>query len=730
MQDIFSGNLNEEQLQALKITNRPVLILAGAGSGKTRVITYKIAYLIEEKKNLPHNIFAVTFTNKAAEEMKQRVSTILKNSTVSTDRMWVSTFHSACARILRNEAHKIGFDNNFTIYDTDDSVKLLKDILISQGFSKKDSANVVKKAYKKISFAKNKFNPQDNDFIVNIRGEDRNFFDEYLEYEKRLKKCNAFDFDNLILKVIELFKTNTQTLNYYREKFKYVLVDEFQDTNKAQYELIKLLCHGKNNVSVVGDDDQSIYSFRGAVIRNIFDFTEDFENCEVIRLEQNYRSTQNILDTSNKVISFNKGRMGKELWSDKEKGEKIKIIETETGRKEAEKIASLIKKISIGSENIAIFYRINARSRKIEEVLINAGIHYQIFGGLKFYQRKEIKDILAFLSVIINVKDDVSFKRIINVPPRGIGMKTLEKLQALSDDLLLPMYSTVIYAIDNGYFSKDKTQKLKSLISLIDSFIETKNDLTPSNFIDKVLNHIDYENYLQGFDNPEDRIENVKEFLNGVQTYETENQNATLEEYLQRISLYTDIDTYTENTRVYLMTVHNAKGLEFDNVIVAGMEHGTFPYFMRLEDEDLEEERRLFYVALTRAKKRIILTYAKQLSGQGSFDIKLPSCFIEELDMENNPYYYSKSSIGKNKVAAYPWANKIKSENKSIHASMINPAQIRIGDILIHKQYGDGEVTFINFQGNRGELTTVKLLFKNKTEKLFILKYSDLKKKE
>ncbi len=731
MQKIFTSALNENQIEALKIIDEPVLILAGAGSGKTRVITHKIAYLIKEHGYSPYSIFAVTFTNKAAQEMKDRVSSILDKTDLSYYGMWVSTFHSACARILRTEAHKIGYTNNFTIYDTDDSVKLIKEILVGKSGSKKEAANIAKRVHKAISFAKNKLNPADEDFDIIIGNSRTNILDDYIEYEKRLKKCNALDFDNLILKTIELFKTNPDTLNYYRNIFKYVLVDEFQDTNNVQYELIKLLCMGRNNISVVGDDDQSIYSFRGADFQNVFKFTEDFENCNIIRLEKNYRSTENILNAANKIIENNKGRMGKTLWTENEKGENIRVIQTENEKHEAEMILKVIRGLGTFEGNTAVFYRTNARSRALEEILTRNKIVYQIFGTLKFYQRKEIKDIIAYLNVVVNPNDDISFKRVIGLQ-KGIGNKTIEKIQKLSDDLLLPLFNTTIYAIDNAYFSTGITEKLKSFIKLITGFIKSKQDYTPSTFVQKILDETNFENYINSFDNSEERKENIIALLTGIHAFEQENPDAALDEYLQRIALYTDMDNYSDETKIFLMTVHNAKGLEFDNVIISGAEDGSFPHYLRQENlHDVEEERRLFYVAITRAKKRVVITHAKKLRDYAGFEkIHYVSRFIRELDSGDESYYYSDSPEYKKPVKKYSWAHKTDEGYEKSNTPQLKPEDIAVGDLLVHDSYGQGKVTFINYQGKAGELTTIKLLFKDGQEKIFVLKYSNLTRQE
>mgnify|MGYP001323213224 CR=1 FL=1 len=627
--------LNDRQLEGVVTTDGPVLILAGAGSGKTRVLTYRTAYLIEKLGVEPYNIMAITFTNKAASEMKDRIANL-----TGTEGVWVSTFHSACVRILRRFADKIGYDNHFTIYDSDDSKTLMKHII-------KDM-NLDTKKFKEKTFL-NEISSAKNELINEVDYADRFASDYtkkitsrvYLEYESRLRASNAFDFDDLIMKTVELFKTSPEVLNNYQERLHYVMVDEYQDTNTAQFELIRLLSGGRKNLCVVGDDDQSIYKFRGANIYNILNFEKHFPNAKVIKLEQNYRSTQVILDAANDVISNNKGRKKKTLWTEDQGGEKISFRQFDSAYEEAQFIAFDIKSKSVGGafsyRDDAILYRTNAQSRMLEEKLMQENIPYKIIGGLNFYSRLEVKDILAYLKVIDNGADEIAVRRIINVPKRGIGATTLGKISAFASETGMPFYEALEKSDTIPSIGK-ASNKIKEFTKLINLFKMESESMSVPELIRLVLELTGYEAELKAekTDEAQARIENLDELYSKAVSYRDMTEEPTLAGFLEDVALVADIDNREEESEyVVLMTLHSAKGLEFPNVYMAGMEDGLFPGYMTItagdDGEDMEEERRLCYVGITRAKKHLTMTAAKMRMVRGDMQYSSVSRFVKEI---------------------------------------------------------------------------------------------------
>jgi DNA helicase-2/ATP-dependent DNA helicase PcrA len=730
MTTFFENELNQRQNEALLVFDKPLLILAGAGSGKTRTITYKIAYLIKELEFTPQNILALTFTNKAAEEMKNRVSSLLKGDKSLTRGMWVSTFHSFCARLLRREAHHLGYDNNFTIYDTSDSKSLVKDILKSVVMPYGVSASDV---YFNISKRKNSPYPKAEDFINDFYKD--KLWHVFKEYEKRLFEQNAMDFDNLILKTIELLATKKEVLDYYSNIFRYILIDEFQDTNDSQYELIRLLSKTHNNITIVGDDDQSIYAFRGAKYKNLIQFTEDFENTQIIRLEQNYRSTKSILQAANSVIEKNKSRLGKTLWCDNTPhDESIKIMEAYDEREEGKLVVSSLKDALKKGNDVGIFFRVNSQSRVFEDVLIQNGLkgQYELIGGFKFYERREIKDIIGYLNFIVNPKDNLSLKRIINIPKRGIGEKSVSEIESIASELNLPLYNGVKYAIDNDILAKGVTSKLKSFTELIDTLAQEKDNFPPNEFIKRLIKKCDYITYISGDEDFEERAGNIDEFIKGVEERLDDEPGLSLEEIMHRFALVNDTDTKpAEKIRIFLMTVHNAKGLEFDTVYITGLEEGMLPHFRSLDTaEEIEEERRLFYVAITRAKKNLYISYANSRKKFGSnYIMNKKSRFIDELDadvVENASIYggFRKQipvNIKKTFAGKISHDDTLEKKPYALSADEVNP-----GEILYHEKYGEGKVLEVNGSGYNA---LIRIDFEEGI-KQFILKFANLRKKE
>ncbi len=694
--------LNDKQKQAVFTTEGPVLLLAGAGSGKTGVLMHRIAYLIEEKHIDPYNIMAITFTNKAAKEMKERIGKLIGEE---GNFVWVMTFHSSCVRFLRRFIDRIGFDNSFTIYDSDDQRTLMKKI-----FKEYD---INSKVYKErtvlnaISNCKNELMSPSEYMKTAIDSYEKGLARLYELYQSALKKNNALDFDDLICRCVELFEKCPEVLDYYQNRFRYIMVDEYQDTNTAQFRLIYLLAQKYKNICVVGDDDQSIYKFRGANIENILSFEERLENVKVIKLEQNYRSTGNILDAANAVIKNNRGRKDKRLWTEWESGDNIELRQFQTANEEADNIIKDIKnRARQNFRDFAVLYRTNAQSRLLEERCVTLGVPYQLIGGVNFYQRKEIKDVLAYLKTIANGNDDIALLRIINVPKRGIGATTIAKVVDYANANDISLYDAMSISENAGVGKA--SEKIKNFIDMIEYFrekIDKKANI--SSIIEELLDKTGYIEslYDEGEIEGESRKDNIEELINKSTEYE----DGELSLFLEEVSLVADIDRMDENAdRITLMTLHGAKGLEFDTVYLAGMDEGLFPSAMSVNSkEDLEEERRLAYVGITRAKKNLILTSAKQRMINGETRYSLMSRFVNEIPKEllnkhvldtEKRYTERSSSFGE----GLPWETKTPVNNNNFEKTLSFGKQFKvekaksldynIGDTVKHIKFGTGKV--------------------------------------
>ncbi|MGN0329563.1 MAG: ATP-dependent helicase [Lachnospira sp.] len=653
------NDLNDMQKRAVKYTEGPLLIIAGAGSGKTRVLTNRIAYLIDECGVRPYNILAITFTNKAAKEMRERV-----NSTVGdmAGEVWVSTFHSTCVRILRRYIDRLGYDTNFTIYDTDDQKSVIRDIckrlnIDTKMLKEKTIMNAISRAKDSLT------TPDEMEMQAGGDYNAKRIAGVYREYQKVLKLNNALDFDDLIYKTVELFENDEEVLDYYQERFKYIMVDEYQDTNASQFKLISLLAGKYGNLCVVGDDDQSIYRFRGADITNILNFENTFKGTKVIKLEQNYRSTQNILNAANAVIKNNIGRKDKSLWTENGDGDLINYTLYENGYEEADGVVESISSSVRDGWNyndVAILYRTNAQSRVLEEKLMMKNIPYRIYGGISFYQRKEIKDILAYLKTIDNGMDGQAVKRIINVPKRGIGNTTIDRVQEYADENEITFWQALC-DIDNIESIKRGAGKVEPFVTLISGFKAKKEFLSIRQLTEAVIEDTHYMESLAENETPEEteaRQENIGELINKIVSYEencaANNTEPTLNGFLEEVALVADIDNLDESdNKVMLMTLHSAKGLEFPIVYMTGMEDGLFPSYMTIVSDDsteIEEERRLCYVGITRAKKILHLSSAKMRMVRGETQMNKVSRFIKEipddyLHIENNSSGYNRGRI-------------------------------------------------------------------------------------
>lgn len=721
--------LNEQQKKAVMTTEGPILCLAGAGSGKTRMLTHRVAYLMEEAGVNPYNIMAITFTNKAAGEMKERVEKLVG---LGSDSIWITTFHSSCVRILRRFADCIGYDNSFTIYDSDDSKSVMKDICKRMAIDTKMLKE--RTILGAISSAKDRLCGPD-EFYLESRGDFRKekIAACYQEYQKILRKNNAMDFDDLIINTVELLRSNKEVLETYQRRFKYIMVDEYQDTNTAQFQLIRLLADANRNLCVVGDDDQSIYKFRGANIRNILDFEDYYPEATVIRLEQNYRSTGNVLDAANAVIRNNTGRKDKSLWTEKESGNPIHLRQFDTAYEEADYIASdIAKKIRHGvitDGDCAVLYRTNAQSRLLEEKFVLEGIAYNVVGGVNFYSRKEIKDILAYLKTIDNGADDLSVQRIINVPKRGIGAASISKVRDFAEAHEISFYDAMCRADEVPGLGK-AAEKMHAFTGLI-RVLRAKLDIYGiKDILEQLLEETQYIQQIDGADEVEieSRIENIDEFRSKVVAFEEEHEDATLRDFLAEVSLVADIDNIVEGeNRILLMTLHGAKGLEFSHVYIAGMEDGLFPGYSAISadnDDEMEEERRLAYVGITRAKDDLTLCYAKMRMIRGEMQMNAVSRFIREIPEklmdnrvpkgrrmsdfeENRPLSFENGRtkpyvpITRKRTAAerLPFVAKsgldaLKSSGiqKGVGASSEKPTY-DVGDRVKHIKFGEGYVT-------------------------------------
>lgn len=628
----FAANLNPMQQKAVLQTEGPVLILAGAGSGKTTVLVNRIAYIMAHQNVRPWNILAITFTNKAAREMKDRVSALLEEEARD---MWIGTFHSMCLRILRRYIDRIGYQKSFVIYDTDDVKTIMKQLYKSMNLDEKNFP--LRSVMAQISHAKDEM-IDDKSYALSAASDYHKTMVSkvYTAYQKVLRDNNALDFDDIIMLTVKLLQQNEDILSQYANQFHYILVDEYQDTNNAQYALISLLAKGYRNLCVVGDDDQSIYKFRGANIRNILDFEKEFSDCTVIKLEQNYRSTQTILNAANAVIRNNKKRKGKELWTDNSIGDKIVLKQVSNEHEEGQYVANEISKLKeegISYSDCVILQRTNAQTRVMEEMLLRAAIPYRVLGGLRFYDRKEIKDMIAYLRVILNPNDSASLRRIINEPKRSIGLTTIQKIMEIAAREDISLYEVIarVHEYPELLKAEMKLQAFYEMIEYLHSIMDTVN---MTDFMEKVLEKTMYIEALEAQHSieAETRIENIREFLSVTREYDAREEHPNLAEFLEGVALVADIDNYDEEEEsVTLMTMHSAKGLEFPVVFLVGMEDGLFPSFRSLGEEELEEERRLCYVAITRAKKQLFMTYANNRILFGSSTHNMPSRFLKEI---------------------------------------------------------------------------------------------------
>ena len=740
--------LNEPQRQAVMATDGPLLILAGAGSGKTRVLTHRTAYLIEECGVNPYNIMAITFTNKAAGEMRERIDQMVG---YGSESIWVCTFHSTCVRILRRYIDRLGFGTNFTIYDSDDQKTLMKDIC--------KRLEIDTKMYKEKMFLSAISSAKDElidpiEFETRAAGDyvKRKQAQVYREYQQALKQNNALDFDDLIMKTVELFKLDKEVLASYQDRFRYIMVDEYQDTNTAQFELIRLLALKYQNLCVVGDDDQSIYKFRGANIYNILNFEHHFPDATVIKLEQNYRSTQNILDAANAVIANNQGRKEKRLWTDNGAGDKITFEQLDTAAEEADfvarDIARRVRKGEYQYKDCAILYRTNAQSRLFEERFITANIPYKIFGGVNFYARKEVKDLLAYLKTIDNGQDDLAVRRIINIPKRGIGAASINKVALYAKEQEISFYDALCVAEQVPGLGK-AAAKIRPFVLFIQSMKAKAKLLSVADLLQEVIETTGYVRELEaeGTDEAEARIENIDELISKAVDYAEGEEAPTLNGFLENVALVADIDSFDENSDyVVLMTLHSAKGLEFPNVYLAGLEDGLFPSYMSITSDnsqaEIEEERRLAYVGITRAKKNLTITSARVRMVRGQTQYGKVSRFVREIPPEllSGKIYepktkeepieqstfqkarkafrtvpsYGGSGYGKEVGEGYGSTFRSSKATKPVYTKVENQRDFgsaggtlsyQVGDRVRHIKFGDGEVMAIVSGGRDYEVT-------------------------
>lgn len=704
--------LNDKQKEAVLHKDGPLLVLAGAGSGKTSVLTTSIAYKIKEQSINPSHILAITFTNKAAGEMKERIADLLD---MDVSYLWIGTFHSICARILRMNIEKIGYSSNFTIYDTTDQRTLIKEIINELGLKDEINYRLVQNV---ISNAKNKSIGPDEFLKLNFYMQDADAIAEiYKEYEKKKFDYNALDFDDLIEKVLDLFSKDKETLAYYQNKFDYIFVDEFQDTNNSQYELIKFIAGANQNVVAVGDADQSIYSFRGADIRNILNFEKDFPATKTIKLEQNYRSTSKILNTANKLIANNLERKEKNLWTDQNDGADVIYKETSVESEESQFVIETIKDLiaeGYKENDIVILYRTNAQSRPFEEILLKNLIDYKVIGGLKFYDRKEIKDLISYLNILVNHQDDISLKRIINEPKRGIGAKSVENIENIARSHGISMLDLIIDP-NFSLLLTDRYRKLadKFYLPLKDIF----ENVDKYKIVDLINEVLEKSNYLKNLEKSiavEDRarIDNINEFISSAAEYQENNPDDNLRDYLENLSLLSDIDkTEDSENSISLMTMHQAKGLEYPVVFIVGLDEGLFPSKRSLDEGNLEEERRLFYVGITRAKEKLYLTSSQVRRNYGKVTYYKPSRFIEEID-DQIKKQTNKEVIDFNSKTYERSLNEDYMREKA-RQSVLNlkakaykkdDSTYQVGDTIMHSKWGKGMVVQIKESKDGNEL--------------------------
>lgn len=742
----LAKDLNEPQREAVFHGQGPLLVLAGAGSGKTRVLTYRMAHLIESGQAKPHELLAITFTNKAAGEMKERVAGLLG---ASAAWMWVCTFHSACARILRRDAVTLGYRPNFSIYDEDDSVRLIKRCLEDlrldvKRFAPRAVKSLISDAKNKLidvdDFARGDLSPEGDSAAASwdagLSGHLDVVAQVYRSYQRRLVEANAMDFDDLIMRTVDILQLNEERLSFYRHLFGHVLVDEFQDTNQAQYRLVKLLTQEHRQVTVVGDDDQSVYSWRGADVRNILSFEEDFPDTKVVKLEQNYRSTTTILDAANALVSHNRGRKPKNLWSDKGTGEPVVVMQCQDEHEEARLVSSELVTLlqTRPASDVAVFYRVNAQSRVIEDMMVRQGIGYRVIGGTKFYQRAEVKDLLAYLRLTVNEWDDLSLLRVINTPRRGLGDVAIGRLQAYAAERSIPLRQALAEAgevpslsagavsacLDLGKkfesWTARSTVEGGSVVPVADLVrrIAEESGLMPSFRADKTLES-------------EGRLENLEEFVGVAAEYDRMNEDGTLTDFLQEISLYADVDGMdNEAPLVTLMTLHNAKGLEFPVVFITGMEEGLFPHSRSIGEARLEEERRLCYVGVTRARERLYLSHARSRMLHGSGGGQIPSRFLTEMPanlLEHKGGTEPQSTSRPQRSGQ--WTGRTRgAERPAPRPPLSEPvAGLAAGEKVVHAKFGEGVVLGMEAGG------VVAIFFPELGEqKRLLLDYAPLRK--
>ena len=716
-------DLNDVQKKAVEAIENPVLIFAGAGTGKTRVLTHKIAYLVQEKGYKPEDILAVTFTNKAAEEMRNRIHSILGNKSTFLN---IGTFHSICARLLRKEITALGYNSDFAIYDTADQDMLIKSLINSMNLK---TDGISPTAYRSsLSLYKCKLEDPENLAINASTPFEKVLARLYPAYVKSLRENNAVDFGDLILFPLMIFNNNPTILEKYQNQFKYVLVDEYQDTNQPQFELVKLLSDLHKRISVVGDDDQSIYGWRGADISNILEFEKAFPDCEVFKLEQNYRSTGTILSVAGAVVSNNEYRADKELWTQGDEGEKVGLMETFDEMEETDGVLELIqqeiqqKKRTF--KDFVILYRTNAQSRALEEGLRRKGIAYNIVGGMKFYERKEVKDLLAYVRVLVNPVDSISLKRVINFPPRGIGAKTVEKCEALAEEKQLPLLEVLQCPEEMGLKGK-QAAGLIEFYHLIGKYRELKDKFDASELSSVLVDELGLINYFkdQGTEEATDRLQNIQELLNSIDQFCKQNEDASIRNFLEDISLLTAIDTWNDSSnQVTLMTLHSAKGLEFPVVFITGLEDGLFPISRAIDDpKQLEEERRLFYVGITRAREKAYLHYApNRRRSSGAVGFGQPSRFLHEIPDKHLDRINFHSALTRRLVK-----DKKSDKYKLKHVRTITSFnEFGRGDKVEHPIFGKGMILAVEGAGDNQKITVV---FQGNVEKKLIGKYANLK---
>jgi len=709
---ISKNILNESQEQAVRHTGGPLLVLAGAGSGKTRIITERISHLISERGVRPHNILAVTFTNKAANEMKQRVSAIARDE---AKNVWIGTFHSTCLRILKRDINKLeGYSRDFVIYDDSDQLKLIKNCMGRLNIGERLISP--KSARAQIDGAKNKgIGPH----YPEMNEGDKNVQRIYALYEEELRKSNALDFGDLLHLTVKLFETVPEVMESYQNQFRHILVDEYQDTNHVQYKIVEMLSRKHRNLFVVGDDNQSIYGWRGADIKNILNFEKDFADAKIVKLEQNYRSTKTILEAANKLITHNKNRHEKNLHTENDPGELINYYEASDDKDEAKHISSQIARLKKSGDcayrDMAVFFRTNTQSRLIEEELLQKSIPYRMVGGTEFYKRKEIKDILAFLKVIVNPSDDISLKRIINVPPRGIGSITIDNIEVIAGERNISFYEAIQLALKEKTLSNSVLVKIARFNTLLNEMIEfpEKNDLVA------LINHVLYKTkYLDMLAKEEERKENIGEIMNLAAEFQNEREEPSLNDFLDSVSLASDLDKFSENSdSVTLMTLHSAKGLEFPVVFIVGMEENLLPHFNSTINGQVEEERRLFYVGITRAKEKLFLASAERRMVFGKQQGSVPSRFISELPQE----------LVNLEARKYETANQKKRRAKHSGTTINIPSRkyensgrYRVGQKVVHSAFGEGMIKKVEGSGGDAKVT---VFFSSVGDKKIIASY-------